>query len=88
VAIVAVIGGANDWVHVELFCLSKEEWLCSKLGLTLPYGIPSHDTFGRMFSLLAAETFQRCFYNWVHAIVELKVGGDCVAGRESATWVV
>ena len=73
-AVVAVIGGANDWVHVELFCLAKEEWLRTALGLKLPHGIPSHDTFGRVFSLLAPETFQRCFFNWVRAMAELQVG--------------
>lgn len=73
-AIVAVIGNANDWVHVEMFCQAKEEWLRARLGLKLAQGIPSHDTFGRVFSLLAPEIFQRCFYNWVHAMAELKVG--------------
>jgi predicted transposase YbfD/YdcC len=73
-AIVAVIGNANDWVHVEMFCRAKEDWLREKLKLKLPHGIPSHDTFGRVFSLLAPETFQRCFYNWVHAMAELNVG--------------
>ena len=73
-AVVAVIGGANDWVHVELFCRAKEPWLRSDLKLKLPYGIPSHDTFGRVFSVLAPDAFQRCFVNWVRAMVHLKVG--------------
>lgn len=73
-AVVAVIGGANDWVHVELFCRSKETWLRSDLKLKLPNGIPSHDTFGRVFSLLEPEALQRCFINWVRAMVQLKVG--------------
>jgi len=73
-AIVAVIGNANDWVHVEMFCQAKEEWLRKTLGLKLPNGIPSHDTFGRVFGLLSAETFQKCFYNWVNAMAEMKVG--------------
>ena len=73
-AVVAVIGGANDWVHVELFCRAKEAWLRSELKLTLPQGVPSHDTFGRVFSLLAPETFQRCFVHWVRAMAELKLG--------------
>ena len=73
-AIVAVIGNANDWVHVEMFCEAKEDWLRKELNLKLPHGIPSHDTFGRVFSLLAPETFQRCFYNWVRAMAVLQVG--------------
>lgn len=73
-AVVAVIGGANDWVHVELFCRAKEKWLRSDLKLKLPYGVPSHDTFGRVFSLLSPEAFQRCCINRVEAMVHLKVG--------------
>ncbi len=72
--VVAVIGGANDWVHIELFCRSKEAWLRTALGLTLPHGIPSHDTFGRVFSLLSPELFQRCFANWVRGMVDLPKG--------------
>lgn len=73
-AIVAVIGGANDWVHIELFCRAKKKWLQRTLGLKLAHGIPSHDTFGRVFSLLEPATFQRCFTNWVQAMVDMKVG--------------
>jgi len=73
-AIVAVIGSANDWVHIEMFCEAKIEWFRKALGLKLPHGVPSHDTFGRVFSLLSAETFQRCFYNWVRSMVDLQVG--------------
>lgn len=73
-AIVAVVGSANDWVHVEMFCQAKIGWLREKLGLKLPHGVPSHDTFGRVFSLVSPETFQRCFYNWVRAMVDLQVG--------------
>ena len=61
IAIIAVICGANDWVTVEMFGRSKEEWL--KTFLELPGGIPSHDAFCRLFRRLNPEPFQLCFSN-------------------------
>ena len=48
IAILAVICGADGWSDVELFGKNKKEWL--KTFLELPKGIPSHDTFGRVFA--------------------------------------
>ena len=53
----AVICGANGWTDIELFGKSKREWL--ETFLELPNGIPSHDTFGRVFGMLVAEQFER-----------------------------
>ena len=53
IAICATICGADSWVHVELFGRSKEEWFSSFL--ELPNGIPSHDTFGAVFSRLEGQ---------------------------------
>ena len=49
----AIIAGADDWVEVANFSNEKKEWL--KTFLKLPNGIPSHDTFGRVFSLINPE---------------------------------
>ena len=57
IAICAVICGADSWIYVEMFGRSKEEWFNSFLDL--PNGIPSHDTFGDVFSRLDPEQFQR-----------------------------
>ena len=59
IAICAVICGADSWVYVEMFGKSKEEWFRSFLDL--PNGIPSHDTFGDVFSRLDPDRFQECF---------------------------
>jgi predicted transposase YbfD/YdcC len=59
-------------VDVELFGKSKYQWL--KQFLKLPHGIPSHDTFGRVFALLDAEQFQACFVEWVSAISDVFQG--------------
>lgn len=72
IAICGVICGADSWVDLELFGRSKEEWL--KRFLSLPNGIPSHDTFGRVFALLDPAKFAQCFTSWVKAVSQLTQG--------------
>ena len=72
IAICGVICGADSWVDIELFGKSKLEWL--KTFLTLPNGIPSHDTFGRVFAIINPEEFEKSFMEWVQAINELTQG--------------
>lgn len=72
IAICAVICGANDWVGVETFGKAKEEWL--RTFLRLPNGIPSHDTFGRVFANIDPFEFQTSFISWVRAISQLTAG--------------
>ncbi|WP_338113800.1 ISAs1 family transposase [Thiococcus pfennigii] len=66
IAVAAVICGADDWVSIAGFARAKEAWL--RQFLELPNGIPSHDTFGRVFSLLAPQAFEECFRAWVNAV--------------------
>ena len=66
IAICAVICGAEGWVDIENFGNSKLPWL--KIFLELPNGIPSHDTFGRVFSIIDVQQFQVSFYEWVLAV--------------------
>lgn len=72
IAICAVICGADGWSDVELFGKNKKDWL--KTFLELPKGIPSHDTFGRIFAKIKPEEFQKCFMEWVQAIEKLTSG--------------
>lgn len=72
IAICAVISGADTWVDVETFGWAKLDWF--KTFLELPNGIPSHDTFGRVFSRLDAEQFQTCFLEWIQAAYEVTQG--------------
>jgi predicted transposase YbfD/YdcC len=72
ITICAVISGADNWPDVEEYGRCKEAWLESFL--ELPYGIPSHDTFGRVFALLDPLSFQEGFSNWVQALVEATDG--------------
>jgi predicted transposase YbfD/YdcC len=72
IAICGVICGADSWVDIELFGKTKLEWL--KGFLKLPNGIPSHDTFGRVFAALDPQEFESSLMEWVQAIHELTQG--------------
>lgn len=72
IAICAVVCGADGWSDVALFGRSKQKWL--KTFLELPHGVPSHDTFGRVFGLINPEEFQRTFLGWVAEIQKLTQG--------------
>jgi predicted transposase YbfD/YdcC len=72
IAITAIICGADSWADVELFGESKLPWLRKFLGL--PNGIPSHDTFGRVFARIDPTEFQRSFASWVQALAVVTAG--------------
>ena len=73
-AILAVICSADSWQEVAHFARAKEKWLRSFL--ELPHGVPSHDTFGRVFSVLEPEAFERCFLAWIGALAQRPAGGQ------------
>ena len=72
IAILAMICGADGWSDVELFGKTEHAWL--KTFLKLPKGIPSHDTFGRVFARIKPEEFQKRFIEWVQAVEKLTAG--------------
>jgi hypothetical protein len=76
IAICAAICGADTWTDVELFGQAKEQWF--RTFLELPHGIPSHDTFGRVFALIDPEQFQARFRDWI-AAVEERTEGEILA---------
>ena len=84
IALCAVICGAENWVDIELYGNSKLVWL--RTFLELPHGIPSHDTFGRVFRRIDAQEFQKVFYEWVIAVNDLiqgqivNIDGKCLRG--------
>src|ERR1700680_976915 len=71
-AVCAMIAGANDFVAMQKFGYAKRDW--RKKFLELPNGIPSHDTLGRVFSLLDGEQFIQCFLGWVQTIHQVTAG--------------
>ena len=72
IAICGIICGADDWVMIEYFGKAKKEWFESFL--SLPHGIPSHDTFGEVFSLINPQEFEKCFMDWVKEIADMTKG--------------
>lgn len=98
IAILATICGADDWVAVETYGHAKKEWL--ETFLDLNRGIPSHDTFGRVFRWLDEEAFQLKFVEWTAGICAASAGevvaidgkklrrsGDARHGRDGI-WMV
>jgi predicted transposase YbfD/YdcC len=66
IAICAVICGAEGWQDIANYGHAKHDWL--KTFLKLPNGIPSHDTFRRVFCLLNPVAFHDCFQRWIDAL--------------------
>ncbi len=72
ITICAVICSADTWVDIEAYGESKYEWL--KSFLELPNGIPSHDTFARVFARLDPEQLQQCFLSWIQSVSQITQG--------------
>src|ERR1700745_3874162 len=63
ITILGTICGAHNWVEIEQWGQSQQAWLSEFLAL--PHGIPSHDTFGRIFALLDPESLHQAFVSWM-----------------------
>lgn len=72
ITISAVICGSSTWEDIANYGKAKEVWL--KQYLKLPNGIPSHDTFNRLFSSIDPNQFETCFLNWIKAISKITSG--------------
>ncbi len=68
ITIVAVVAGAEHWNEIFMYCKAKEQLLREKLGLELKNGIPSEDTFQRIFAIINPKELEKCFVNWVRSI--------------------
>jgi predicted transposase YbfD/YdcC len=82
IAICAVIAGADGWLDIAAYGVAKYDWL--QTFLELPNGIPSHDTFRRVFCLLEPAAFLECFQRWIDALSEelgikrIAIDGKCL----------
>lgn len=68
IALCAVIAGADSWEEVERFGEAKLDWL--KKFLPLPNGVPSHDTFYRLFARIDPAEFAECVADWLAGACE------------------
>lgn len=76
IAICAILAGADNWEDIADFGQAKQDWF--KTFLELPNGIPSHDTFNRVFARLDPQEFQASFLSWIKAVSAL-LGGQVIA---------
>ena len=87
IGIISVICGAESWNEMEDYAYSKEDFLRSFLDL--PNGIPSHDTFNRVFSNIDSNKFESCFIEWVSILAQLNpkeviaIDGKTIKGAKS-----
>jgi len=82
VAVNAVLVGADTFVEIELWAKEKLDWLRSYL--RLENGIPSHDTFGRLFGVIDPDEFEAAFRRWVGALLP-SLGADAVVAIDGKT---
>lgn len=82
VAVNAVLVGADTFVEIELWAKEKLDWLRGYLPLAA--GIPSHDTFGRLFGLIDPEEFEAAFRRWVGAVLPT-LGTEAVVAIDGKT---
>jgi predicted transposase YbfD/YdcC len=68
-AICGVIANCDDWPDIALFARQREGWF--KRFLALPGGVPSHDTFERVFAALDVRVFERCCVAWLREVAQL-----------------
>ena len=78
-AMCGVICGAEGWVDIEEFGKAKEAWFTDLL--SLPNGIPSHDTFGRVFALIDPKQFEASFFHWVQGLSQTVQGVIAIDGK-------
>jgi predicted transposase YbfD/YdcC len=72
IGLCTVISGGEGFTDMEAYGKAKKEWL--KTFLELEHGIPSHDTFGRVFAVLDPQEFEQCLLSWVKRCVNLPKG--------------
>jgi len=80
-AILAVLCGCEGWTAVEGWATLNSDWLATLL--ELPHGIPTHDTFDRVFALLDPQAFEKCFAAWTAAL--MKYSGDLFVAVDGKT---
>jgi|GEM_PF-1115843 hypothetical protein len=84
IALCAMISGAESWTQVTEYGRSKQQWFSEFL--LLPNGIPSHDTFGRVFAMLNPKDFENFFRQWVQEFAESIKGNTSGPASKRLLW--
>ena len=79
IALCAVIGGADHWTEVVEFGQAKRQWFAGFL--KLPNGIPSHDTFARVFRLINTEALEKTCHQWLRSVAGRVQGVVAIDGK-------
>ena len=82
IAVNAVLVGADTFVEIELWARERIDWL--RRHLRLENGIPSHDTFGRLFGVIDPDEFEAAFRRWASAVIP-RLGPDAVVAIDGKT---
>ena len=72
ISICAVVCGADGWIDIEMYGIARKKWLGKFL--ELPNGIPSHDTFARVFAQINPDEFNKSFLSWIKGISKITAG--------------
>lgn len=73
-SVCAVLCGAESFVEIAMYAEQMEQWLKDKIGLSLENGIPSHDTYRRIFELVDPDVFRRAFIDWAESVRVIATG--------------
>jgi len=76
--ICAVVAECDAWYQIEHYCRTKKTWFRKKLKLKLANGIPSHDTFERVFAMINPKELEACFFSWIKAVSK-QIKGEIVS---------
>ena len=68
ITIIAAVAGAEHWNEIAMYCKSKGKWFKEELGLELKNGIPTDDTFSRIFAIINPKELEKCFIEWVKSV--------------------
>ncbi len=70
--IIAVTAGADNWSETAMYCKEKIRMFQEKFGLKLENGVPTNDTFQRIFAIIKPEQLEKCLRNWVKSAFQTK----------------
>ena len=92
--IIAVTAGAEHWNEIAMYCKSKEDIFRKRYHLILENGVPTDDTFQRIFAIIQPEQFEKCFINWAKSVNDISeneivsIDGKTICGSRDDNYSV